>query len=70
LVRSKKKESVQRRTEQRRWSIEARRQDAGGAVESIEVVQCGPEAGCRRSREKQSIPIYIVMKQQREGRRD
>jgi hypothetical protein len=36
LVRSKRKESVQRRTKQRRWSIVARRQDAGGAVESKE----------------------------------
>jgi hypothetical protein len=36
LLRSKRKESVQRRTEQRRWSIVAQRQDAGGAMESIE----------------------------------
>jgi hypothetical protein len=42
LVRSKRKKSVERGTEQRRWSIVAWRQDAGEAVEGIES---GPEAG-------------------------
>jgi hypothetical protein len=80
LVRSKRKKSVQRGTEQRRWSIVGWRQNAGEAVEGIES---GPEAGGersrgmhshrkwsrgrrRRSRGMHSIPIYIVMKHQRE----